>query len=216
MEIKQLNFTFVGNSDNAVAMAAYMKNKFEFLGLKSGDRKEQSKLFVKKSRQVNIATLQAWIEELYQRTEREYHYLAIDLAEKNVKRWTFADIVTFKQFITQKSWWDSVDHWTSVFGQYIKLHPEQKEKIFTLFFKSSNMWERRVAITLQLKEKDQVDTGMLTAAILFDQFTDEFFIQKAIGWALRQYSKFNPGWVLQFLNEHQLSNLADREGSKYL
>ncbi|MDN5951167.1 MAG: DNA alkylation repair protein, partial [Loigolactobacillus coryniformis] len=95
-------------------------------------------------------------------------------------------------------------------------HPEQKAAIFQLFYQSPNLWERRIALTLQLKEKDAVDTIMLTQAILFDQYTDEFFIQKAIGWALRQYSKFAPDWVMQFLNTHQLSNLAVREASKYL
>ncbi|MFD1319058.1 DNA alkylation repair protein [Loigolactobacillus zhaoyuanensis] len=214
--MEKLNFTFTGNPENAPAMAHYMKNRFIFLGVKSPERRAQSKPLLQTSRQVDPATLHSWIVELYARQQREYQYLALDLAEYNVKKWQLADIIIFKQFITQKSWWDSVDHWCTIFGKYIQLHPEQTVAVFQLFFKSPNMWERRIAITLQLKARDAVETDLLTQAILFDQYTEEFFIQKAIGWALRQYSKFNPSWVMQFLNEYQLSNLAVREASKYL
>jgi len=214
--MEKLDFTFTGNPENAPAMAHYMKDRFVFLGVKSPDRRAQSKPLLQASRQADLATIHTWIKRLYAREQREYQYLALDLAEYNVSRWQFADIVIFKQFVTQKSWWDSVDHWGTVFGKYIQCHPEQKAAIFQLFYQSPNLWERRIALTLQLKEKDAVDTIMLTQAILFDQYTDEFFIQKAIGWALRQYSKFAPDWVMQFLNTHQLSNLAVREASKYL
>ncbi|MFD0898118.1 DNA alkylation repair protein [Loigolactobacillus binensis] len=213
---QKLNFEFIGDPAVAPAMARYMKNRFLFLGLKSPVRKAQSKPVLQASRKVELVTVHAWIAALYARAPREYQYLALDLAEYNVRRWQLADIVIFKQFVTQKSWWDSVDHWGTIFGKYIQRHPEQKAAIFQLFYQSPNLWERRITITLQLKEKAQVDTDLLTQAILFDQYTDEFFIQKAIGWALRQYSKFAPDWVLQFLNTYQLSNLAVREASKYL
>ncbi|ERL65943.1 DNA glycosylase [Schleiferilactobacillus shenzhenensis LY-73] len=75
---------------------------------------------------------------------------------------------------------------------------------------------RRVAITLQLLQKDRVDTCLLTQAIVYDVATDEFFIQKAIGWALRDYSKYNPAWVAAFIADHRLSPLAVKEGSKFL
>lgn len=68
----------------------------------------------------------------------------------------------------------------------------------------------------QLTEKETLDTEMLTEAIETDQYTNEFFLQKAIGWALRNYSKVNPGWVGDFIATHELSNLAQREASKYL
>ncbi|MFC6169487.1 DNA alkylation repair protein [Loigolactobacillus jiayinensis] len=212
----KLKFTLTADPSNAPAMARYMKNKFMFLGVKSVARREQSKPLMQASRQLDSATLHNWIAELYVREPREYQYVALDLAERNVRKWQLADIVIFKQFVTQKSWWDSVDHWCTVFGKYIQLHPEEKQAVFQLFFGSSNMWERRIAITLQLKEKDAVDIDLLVQAILYDQYTAEFFIQKAIGWALRQYSKFNPSWVMQFLNAQQLSPLAVREASKYL
>ncbi len=78
------------------------------------------------------------------------------------------------------------------------------------------MWERRTSINLQLMEKENTDIAMLTKSILLDQTTDEFFIQKAIGWSLRQYGKTNPEWVFAFLSGHQLSSLAVKEATKHL
>lgn len=206
--MEKLNFELVGNAEIAPAMANYMKDKFTFIGIKSTERKEQGKLLLRKSTKLPSNTVKAWVSELYGRTFREYQYVAIDLAIRNLRKWNFDDIVTFKQFVAQKSWWDSVDAWRTLFGKYVKLHPDEKAKVFELFYQSDNFWERRVAINLQLMEKDTLDTEMLTKAVLYDQNTNEFFIQKAIGWSLRQYSKYNPNWVSQFLKTHELSKLA--------
>ncbi|WP_412989361.1 DNA alkylation repair protein [Pediococcus siamensis] len=212
----QLQFTLTGNPENAPAMTRYMKNKFKFLGVKSVERKTQSKVLLQTSIKLDRQTLHAWIADLYQREAREYQYVAIDLATKNVRKWEFEDVIIFKNYIAQKSWWDSVDAWRTMFGKYIQRHPDEKQRVFELFFQSPNFWERRVAIDLQLMEKNNLDPEMLTQAILADQDTDEFFIQKAIGWALRQYSKTNPEWVSNFLATHKLRALAVREASKYL
>lgn len=91
-----------------------------------------------------------------------------------------------------------------------------RRQFFALFYQSDNMWERRISINLQLMEKENTDTKMLVKSILFDQTTDEFFIQKAIGWSLRQYAKANPKWVVAFLKKHQLSVLAVKEATKHL
>lgn len=214
--MEKLDFELVGNSAIAPAMAHYMKDKFEFIGIKSVERKAQSRDLLNRSTNCSPTTIKAWINELYARKYREYQYVAIDLAIKNIQKWHFTDIMVFKQLVTQKSWWDSVDPWRTFFGKYVKRHLDEKEKVFELFYQSQNFWERRVAINLQLMEKETLDTDMLTHAILYDQKTDEFFIQKAIGWSLRQYSKYNPDWVRQFLKAHELSKLAVKEGSKYL
>ncbi|WP_137596739.1 DNA alkylation repair protein [Paucilactobacillus kaifaensis] len=214
--MEKLNFNFTGNPDNATAMERYMRNRFSFLGLKTPERKKQSKPLLQTSKSRDITTIRQWIAELYARDAREYQYIAIELADKNIKKFQLADIIFLRQFVTKKSWWDSVDSLRAVFGKYIKLHPNDKATVFALFYKSDNMWERRTSINLQLMEKENTDTKMLSESILFDQTTDEFFIQKAIGWSLRQYAKTNPDWVITFLNEHQLSNLAVREATKHL
>lgn len=214
--MEKLDLEFKANPKNAVAMAKYMKNRFSFLGLKTPERKEQSQPLFEASKVLDMMTLRQWISNLYAREYREYQYVAIDLADKNLKKFKFEDMVFLSQFVAQKSWWDSVDSLRAVFGRYIKRHPDEKTAVFELFYQSSNMWERRVSLNLQLMEKQYTDQKMLTDAILFDRATDEFFIQKAIGWALRQYSKTDPAWVIEFLNSYQLSNLAIREASKYI
>ncbi|MCH4166021.1 MAG: DNA alkylation repair protein [Lentilactobacillus diolivorans] len=209
-------FTMTGNSENQIYMEKYMRNQFKFLGLKAPERKAQSKSFIKSSKKAPLNEVLAEIETLYQRPFREYQYVAIDIGDANVKRLTFDDIQTLTKYIQIKSWWDTVDSWRKTFEKYARLHPEQKERVFNLFYQHDNFWMRRVAITLQLLEKETLDTGLLTKAIEYDIETNAFFIQKAIGWALRNYSKFNPQWVTTFMSEHQLSKLAVKEGSKYL
>ncbi|MFT8411994.1 MAG: DNA alkylation repair protein [Schleiferilactobacillus perolens] len=211
-----LTFQLIGDPAKAPHMAKYMKDQFPFLGLPTPMRKSQSKALLKASREQNLATVRRWITDLYQREAREYQYVAIDLALANVKYWQFPDIQFLQQFVGQKSWWDTVDAWRKVFAMYVRIHPDQKPAVFALFFDEPDFWLRRVGINLQLLEKETQDTAMLSRAILADQDTGEFFIQKAIGWSLRQYSKYDPTWVQQFLNAHKLSPLAVREASKYL
>lgn len=209
-------FQLEGNSALSTPMAHYMRDQFIFAGLKTPERKSQSKTLIKQSKKVAIPELLTGIEALYQRSEREYQYVAIDLMVANVKRMKFTEIQRLATLVTQKAWWDSVDALRKGFGDYIRVHPDDKRRVFELFNGDDNFLMRRVAITLQLMEKNQTDTRMLTEAILADLETPEFFIQKAIGWALRNYSKVNPQWVANFIDSHALSRLAISEGSKYL
>lgn len=209
-------FQLTGDPALRAPMAHYMRDQFEFAGLKTPERKRQTKALIKLSKTVGVPELIVGIEHLYQRSQREYQYVAIDLMVVNVKRLAFADTQRLARLVTQKAWWDSVDALRKGFGDYIRVHPEDKRRVFDLFSGDQNFWMRRVAITLQLMEKQNTDTKMLTEAILPDIDTSEFFIQKAIGWALRNYSKVNPQWVGDFIGSHPLSHLARSEGEKYL
>ncbi|MCI2020743.1 MAG: DNA alkylation repair protein [Lentilactobacillus buchneri] len=209
-------FQMIGNLQNQPYMEKYMRNQYRFLGLKTPDRKAQSKEIVTASKKWPIARVFSTITALYQRDEREYQYVAIDIAYVNVKRLTFSDIDRLTAYIQIKSWWDTVDSWRKTFGQFVRLYPEEKRRVFNLFYQHENFWMRRIAITLQLLEKETLDKELLTKAIEYDINTEEFFIQKAIGWSLRNYSKYNPEWVKTFIAAHELSKLAVKEGSKYL
>ena len=211
-----LDFKLIGDVNNKEPMEKYMKNHFPFLGAKSPDRKKQSKEFIKESKQLTHEERLALVEELYARDEREYQYVAIDVCEAVAKQLTFAELNDYTHFIEEKSWWDSVDAWRKIYGIHIQKHPENKEKVFDLFYQHPNFWMRRLSIILQLSEKENTDEEMLTKSILHDLETDEFFIQKAIGWSLRQYSKTNPDWVEAFISEVELSPLAKREGLKQI
>ena len=212
-----VDFNFVPNVTNQAAMAKYMLNQFPFAGLKTPERKLQSRPLLLASRGWSVPTVIQTVNDLYARDEREYQYLAIDLARKHVRQYELADLVALSPLVMRKSWWDSVDAWRPLFGDYVRLYQQTMADVFGIFAEHDNFWMRRVAITLQLASKDATDTTLLTRAIEYDIDTDEFFIQKAVGWALRQYSKTDSAWVRQFMIDHsQLSTLAVREGSKYL
>ena len=207
-------FEYVGNPENKEPMEKYMKNHFPFLGVKAPDRKAQSKEWLKHSKALDLSELFDLVSANYQRLEREYQYLAIDLCEVNVKRMTWSDLRKYMPLIKEKSWWDSVDSWRKIFGLYIKKNPQDKEKVFDAFFKEDNMWMRRVTINLQLMEKENTNLEMLVKAIERDLKTDEFFIQKAIGWSLRQYAKVEPQWVMDYVNQRDLTPFAKKEALK--
>lgn len=204
------------NLDNQMQMAAYMKNRFPFLGLQAPQRKAACKEVIKMSKRVPTSEVMIAIGDYYGLPEREYQYLAIDLAVANVERFSSYEMRELADYVSQKAWWDSVDAWRKVFGLRIKLFPEELQEIYHHFHSSEDFWMRRVAINLQLMQKEKTDLMLMEKAILKDRETDEFFIQKAIGWTLRQYSKTDPNWVKAFLAEHQLSPLAVREASKHL
>lgn len=210
-------FHFVGNTADAAAMAAYMRNQFPFVGVKTPARKQQTRPLLQASRAWSTAQVLAAVAALYARPEREYQYAAIDLARKHVRTYQLADIQALAGYVTVKPWWDTVDAWRPLFWDYVCLHPEQLAAVWALFFGQPDFWLRRVAITLQLQAKADTDLARLTAAIDEDRATPEFFIQKAIGWALRQYSKTDATWVRAFIAARpDLSKLAVREASKYL
>lgn len=216
MKEKEYQFILTGIEQNRIPMENYMKNKFPFLGVQTPERRQQCKLIIKESKQLPLNSLLAMISEIYLRKEREYQYAAIDLAIANVKRLTSAEIIKLSDFVERNAWWDSVDAWRKLFGKYVQFNQDEKENVFTLFYKHPNFWMRRVSILLQLLEKETMDRNLLSKAISYDIDTEEFFIQKAIGWALRDYSKYSPEWTREFIDCYPLSKLAKIEGSKYL
>lgn len=209
-------FHLIGEPANAAPMARYMKNQFPFIGVKTPARLAQSKVLLHASLAVPPAEVMAWCAALYRRPEREYQYVAIDLAKRNWRRFSLAELLALRPLVVAKPWWDTVDAWRVVYGRVADADAGSKRQLFDVFEASDNFWERRIALNLQLMSKANTDTAMLAAAILRDRETPEFFIQKAIGWALRQYSKTNAPWVAGFIAAHSLSPLAVREGSKYL
>lgn len=210
------DFQLVGNSDSAQRMAANTGNQFDFLGVLVGQRRRQSTDLVHSSKQWSIVEIFSAMGDLFSRPEREYQYVAIDIAIANVRRFDIDDMQHFCQWITVNAWRDTGDNWRQFFSKYLTLHREQKPMVFALFFKNDNIWLRRIAILLQINEDFSLDTDMLSAAILYDRNTDDKQIQLAIGRALRTYSKYNPVWVRNFLRQHGLSMVAAKEARRYL
>lgn len=203
------------NEENAVPMAKYMKNKFPFLGLKKLERVALSKEFLKEKKKSKVVDWD-FIFKCYELPEREFQYLAIDYMGKIADLFTPNDMEKIEKLITTKSWWDTVDPLSQIVGSIAMKYPETKETTLTRWMESDNIWLKRVSILFQLKYKGKTDTEFLKKAILTNANTNEFFINKAIGWALREYSKTNKEWVRSFIENNQLSKLSIREGSKYI
>ena len=127
------------------------------------------------------------------------------------------DISRLKYLIVTKSWWDTVDLLAKVVGSLI-IRIKGYDQIMLEWSKDSNIWLRRVAILYQLSLKDKVDKQVLDEILVNNLGDSEFFINKAVGWALRDYSKYNPEWVREFIkkNKENMASLSIREASKYI
>lgn len=204
------------DSERAVSMAAYMRNQFPFLGIAATPRKLVAKSYFRIALQEHIIDFD-FVEKCFQQQEREYQQLAVDylLSIKNLL--TPEDLNRIKKYIVTKSWWDTVDGLDGVVGSMTLRYPELK-KVMVEWSQTDNIWLRRVAIDHQLLFKNKTDTLLLAKIITNNFGTKEFFINKAIGWSLRDYSKTNPQWVKDFIQKHssQMAPLSIREGSKYL
>jgi 3-methyladenine DNA glycosylase AlkD len=119
--------------------------------------------------------------------------------------------------VAHKSWWDTVDFIApKLVGEYFKIYPEQRNTYVEKWIASDNIWLQRTSILFQLKYKEEFDTEFLTYVINSLLGSKEFFINKAIGWILRQYSKVNPNWVIEFTNNTQLDKLSYKEATRLI
>lgn len=201
--------------DAAVPMAKYMRNKFYFLGIKKPKREALSKEFLKKKKKDKEVDWK-FIHTCFDLPDREFQYLGIDYMVVVKDLFVPEDMDKVQKIITTKSWWDSVDAINKVVGHIAMKYPEIKDNTISNWIESDNIWLKRVSIIFQLRYKENTDTEFLSKAILHNAKTDEFFINKAIGWALREYSKTNREWVKKFIETNELSKLSVREGSKYI
>lgn len=205
----------VANPDDAAAMKAYMKNKFEFLGVKTPARRKLTKAFFKQ--QTDSVIDWDFINEAWNNPYLELQYTALDYLEIRKKLLTPSDLPRLKKLAQTKSWWDTIDFLDRLVGSIIARFPETKE-IIVAWSCDEDIWLRRLAIDYQLLRKEKTDTELLEKILVNNLGRTEFFINKAIGWALRDYSKTNPDWVRAFIERHQteMAALSIREGSKYL
>lgn len=197
-----------GNTEDALWMKKYLRNQFEFFGIKTPQRKKLVQQFVKQHGQPK----NLW--QLWQQDKREMQYAVVDMLDKQkqLPESTFADI---ERFVLCKSWWDTIDPLAvRTVGKLAQQH--DADEWITRWRDSDSFWLRRVCLLFQLKYKDQTDVGLLHALIKENQHSDEFFIQKAIGWAIRELSKHNRSGAEQILADCELKPLSIREGAKYI
>lgn len=200
----------------AESMSKYMQDKFRFLGVRGATRTEIYKKYFPDARKTKTIDWD-FVENCWNKEEREFQYVVIYYLKAMQKFLKREDISRLKYLIVTKSWWDTIDLLAKVVGSLI-VRIEGYDQIMLEWSKDSNIWLRRVAILYQLSLKDKVDKQVLNKILVNNLGDSEFFINKAIGWALRDYSKYNPEWVREFIkkNKENMANLSIRGASKYI
>jgi len=205
------------NPKIAQKQSAYLRNQFDFYGIATPLRKKLQQPFLKKDALPSKESLTPIIQTLWQHPKREVHYFAMDLLRKYSKVYELEDIALFEQMISIHSWWDTVDIIApNMVGEYLKQYPKEQELCVERWLASENIWLQRTAILFQLRYKEALDRELLTHVITKLQDSKEFFVNKAIGWILREYGKTNPQWVLEFIENNELHPLSRREGLRLL
>ena len=212
--------TPLADEAKAEGMKAYLLNQFEFLGLAAPVRRAAVKEIGKVNWQ-STADLLAAAELLWQKPEREYCYTAVDLLSKHSSMLSVNDLPALQNLLLRDPWWETVDGLSAVIAKVMRAPVQEKPNaalVMDMWLKHPSHWVRRSAMLHQLGWRLDTDTTRLFgyATQLADE--KEFFIRKAIGWALRDYARWNPQAVTDFLVEHShtLSGLTVREAAKHL
>lgn len=215
VEIKRV-FEENRNDEKAVQMAAYMRDLFPFYGLQTPLRKALCKDLLKAEKK-NAKIDWDFLDECYKDDHREFQYLVADYLSNMQKFLTYDDIAHIEKYLRTKQWWDSIDAFDIIVGK-IAFVDDKVNDLMLQWSTDDDFWIRRIAIDHQLTRKEKTNIELLEQILINNFGSTEFFINKAIGWSLRDYSKTNPDWVRDFVDTHkdQMSKLSIKEASKYL
>ena len=204
------------NADRAAGMSAYMRNQFVYLGVSTPDHRAAVAPLIKGFSPTGPEELRMAVEGLWQMREREYQYVAIGLLGRNQKTLAFEDLPWLLDLVQQKSWWDTVDSLVRAIGGVVLRSGAKGKRTMDAAVKHHNFWVRRIAMLHQLGLRGEVDTERLFRYAELLAAEKEFFIRKAIGWALRDYAWHDWRAVEKFLKASRagLSGLTVREASK--
>lgn len=202
----------------AKGAAAYLHNQFLFFGIPTPLRRKICHQFYKSKPLSSVEEVEEIIKDAFQSPYRELHYFAIELLGFHSALWNKKTIVLIEWMLVTNSWWDSVDSLNSfVVSKYFQTFPALKLTWVRKWNRSSNFWLQRSSIIFQLLYKKETDIDLLTECIVKSIHSKEFFIQKAIGWALRQYARTDAKWVKNFVKTHpEMAALSKREALKHI
>lgn len=205
----------LADADNAFKMRKYMRDKYPFLGVNKPERQEVFKHLCKLH-----GSSQDWFDissELFAMPEREFQYVAMEYVKQAKKSWDTRLPALFEQWVGEESWWDVVDFLApQILGPYFLQFPAERDVWIQRWMNSGNFWLQRFCLVFSLGYKDKTDAVLLAKNIQALSSSKEFFIQKAIGWALRQYARTDPDWVREFVANNALAPLSKREALKHI
>jgi 3-methyladenine DNA glycosylase AlkD len=196
---------------------AYMRNISEFYGISSPRRREILAELKKESGFPKVAEIDLFMKYAWEQPQREWQYAAMEIMLPLTLKGEFKLMDTAEFMIINKSWWDTVDYIASnIAGQLFQKNHDMIESRIESWLQTENHWLWRTAILFQLKYGHKTDQGLLFGLCERLSGEQDFFIRKAIGWALRQYSKYEPLTVIEFVETHPLSGLSRREALKVI
>jgi 3-methyladenine DNA glycosylase AlkD len=206
------------NPAQAGPMKKYMRDQFEYLGIKSPQFKILFGQHITQHGLPAVGELDEIVHDLWSLPQREFQYVAGGLVGRLDKQLPSKSIKTLEYMITHKSWWDTVDSIAGgTVGVHFKRFPDIREKYLSKWRASDNFWLRRTTILFQLNYKQETDFDLLCELIRENLGSKEFFINKAIGWSLRQYARVDPKAVKKLVNATKdLNPLSRREALKHL
>jgi 3-methyladenine DNA glycosylase AlkD len=214
-----LRMAFEANANDfaAIQMCNYLKGKFPFYGLASPLRRQLQQKFYSEYGYPTAAMLSDIIQYTWRAEQREWQYTGMELALRFLRK-SDEDLLQLAEFmITHKSWWDTVDLVAAkIAGAIFRKHPALIKPYTTRWISSGNLWLMRSALLFQLKYKKDTNQELLFSYILKCASSKEFFLRKAIGWTLREYSKTAPDIVRLFVESHELSPLSRKEALRII
>ncbi len=203
----------------APGQQAYMKSTMPFLGVRVPQVRRLTKAAARSCPPADLddleqSALELWNDAAYR--EERYAATALTALPLAVGRLELIDLL--EHMAVSGAWWDHVDEVAHRVGAVLAAHPAEVEPLVRRWIASDDLWLRRLSIICQLDRKQDTDLALLTDAIDATAGSHEFFLRKAVGWALRQHSRVDPGWVRDFVaeREHVLSGLSQREALKHV
>ena len=222
LSVKQFDCTVraalkpLANDNRAAAMRAYMRDRFAYLGVGAPERRAAVMPLLRAFKPPGTKELREAVEVLWARAEREYQYVAADLVASYQSVLSLDDLSWLLDLAQRKSWWDSVDTLVKPVGGIVRLSGAKGARAMNRAVKHENFWVRRIAMLHQLGLREATDTERLFRYAEFLASEGEFFVRKAVGWALRDYAWHDWRAVERFLETTpvQFSALTVREASK--
>ncbi|WP_353114266.1 DNA alkylation repair protein [Microbacterium sp.] len=200
----------------APGQQAYMKSEMPFLGVRVPEARRLTRALARGEKDADVlrtAALELWRGAVH----REERYAAQELMSLRPLRGLLDDLPLHEEMVRTGTWWDHVDEVAHRLADLLDAHPTEMGVELRVWADDEDMWMRRVSIIAQLGRKDATDRTLLTDAIEPNIADREFFIRKAIGWALRDFARADPDWVREFVAAHPtLSPLSRKEALKHL
>lgn len=202
------------NEEEAKGMRRYMREQFDFLGIKAHQRRELVAEIFENNPPADVNDLEAIIRDMWQLPYRELQYTACDYVFMYRAKLGARHLAFLRYLIITRSWWDTVDTLATRSLGDLALRYGQVRLAMDKWIRDPNLWIRRSALLYQLKFREYTDWERLKNYCLLCAKEDDFFIRKAIGWALREYGKVNPTEVKRFVLSNEFSSLTVREALK--